>query len=263
MASFAARLMIVCSVVCLHAAVSEAQSISFGPNGIEILRDGKQIDVNRMGEKPRSSDGRRSTTQNGTRGGNSARKKVRPNLVVTNRAAFSPQKVAESALKSEQVEFAAYVVDYAVQKDSQNGLLRLFSSHVHFAAGDYAKAASELNWATQNISKTQWNLIVENIERLDSRENYASQQNKLAEYLSANPQSNEARVIYGFHAMANGKRDLAIQEFSNVLSVEPTNSLATRMKNTMVTPAHHDRAVTIRKGAHNTLHIRSNPPRSE
>lgn len=150
-------------------------------------------------------------------------------VVTTNQDAWEFQAMAESAIESERYEQAARTVARATEKDSENGMLHLFASHVFFAIADYEQAARELDLATDLMPDTDWHRIYHQISWIDNRKNYASQVNRLVAYIKQNPTSIDAQVVFGFHAAVRGKPDLAKTHLDWVLSAQADHALAGRL----------------------------------
>ncbi len=153
------------------------------------------------------------------------------NLIPTNAAAESFQRAAESALRVNDIEYARQSVERAIKSDPNNGLLKLFASHLHFVVGDFAKSVQILDEATRLTPATNWDFIVRNVQWLDGRDKYTVQLNRLGQYLNRNPKDQNARVLYAFHIGNDRQVSVAHDHLAAVLQLDPNNTLATRIMN--------------------------------
>ena len=287
------------SMICLQASPIAAQVISIGPGGLQLRgRSGERVNINGDGVRvdqgvypqpqPQNhgvmiqGSGTRVYTQPGygrepvivdQKGVQIGRvpRRIAPggNFIVTNQDAFPYQHAAEAAFKDGNLEYAIQSVKRAIRKDKHNGLLHLFASHLRFSAGDYEKSADELDLATKTLPLSDWDVIIRNVEWLDSKQNYEGQQNRLIGYLNAKPNSDEARLVYGFHVAFTGRKSVAAEQFATVLRAEPDFELAIRLNETLIltsrnrtpiyaTPVQPTKSVMIRNGR-DDVRIPSNP----
>lgn len=254
--------------ILVFATAVEAQSISIGPGGLRVRgARGERVNIGRPGIQIRQSQtrpyvqpqrhgvviheagvrhhqmpvpqhhshGQVIVNENGSQGVTTPQPIRSGNFIVTNKAAATFQTAAESAFGSGDLNYAAQSVSMAIKKDSNNGLLHLFASHVYFAIGDYRAAAHEIDVATRIVPFNQWGVVVRNVHRFDSRQHYEAQLYQLNRYLDQNPGSVDARVVLGFYSSLRGERRVAGDQFAIVLNSQPQHALAKRLSTKLTT----------------------------
>jgi tetratricopeptide (TPR) repeat protein len=143
------------------------------------------------------------------------------------------QSSAFAAFKAAQYEEAQRLVEHALIDEPDNPYLLLYASQVHFANGNYQRAAIEVEAAINTLPQNEWDAIIRDFENLYGRNDYVVQMSRLERYCFENPTDVYAITLRGFHFGCLGHPVTARRDFEKAIAIDPGNSLAQKLLNSL------------------------------
>ena len=161
---------------------------------------------------------------------------IATSVLTPSSAAVAFQRDAELAFMAGRYTEAQRHIDHALIEDKGNPYLLLYASQVHFANGDYRRAAFEIETAIHVLPQNEWDIVISNYPTIYGQNDYVSHMAQLEQFCNQHPLDSYAFSLRGFHFGCLGHADSARRDFEKALSVDPNNSLAKTLLDSLVAP---------------------------